>query len=112
MAETLRTLIETARKGDRQALKSLAGCVDPFVRVHSGALGNHLRKTYGSTVDFVLEGLAEPLASLREFDHRSDEQFYASWYHPYPFVFRADARLLYREGSKSTDIGFRVCFTR
>ena len=34
-----------------------------------------------------------------------------SWYHPYPFVFRADARLLYREGSKSTDIGFRVCFT-
>jgi serine/threonine-protein kinase len=33
-----------------------------------------------------------------------------SWYHPYPFVFRADARLLYREGSKSTDIGFRVCF--
>src|SRR6185295_8202133 len=78
MAEALRTLIETARKGDRQALNSLAGCVDRFVRIHSGALSNHLRKTYGSTVDFVLEGLAEALARLPEFEYRSDEQFY-SW---------------------------------
>lgn len=77
MAEALRTLIETARKGDRQALNSLAGCVDRFVRIHSGALSNHLRKTCGSTVDFVLEGLAEALARLPGFDYRSDEQFYA-----------------------------------
>jgi RNA polymerase sigma factor (sigma-70 family) len=77
MAEALRTLIETARHGDRQALNSLAGCVDRFVRMHSGALSSHVRKTYGSTVDFVLEGLAEALARLPEFEYRSDEQFYA-----------------------------------
>src|SRR6266511_4352960 len=77
MAEALRTLIETARKGDRQARNSLAGCVDRFVRIHSGALSNHLRKTCGSTMDFVLEGLAEALARLPGFEYRSDEQFYA-----------------------------------
>lgn len=77
MAQALRTLIETARNGDRQALNSLAGCVDRFVRVHSGALSDHLRRTHGSTVDFVLEGLAEALARLPQFEYRSDEQFYA-----------------------------------
>ena len=77
MAVALRPLIEAARRGDRQALNSLAGCVDRFVRIHSGSLSSHLRRTHGSTVDFVLEGLAEALARVASFDYQSDEQFYA-----------------------------------
>lgn len=77
MSETLRPLIERAQAGDRDALNELARCVDRFVRIFSGRLGRHLRRTTGSTIDFVLEGLAEALARLPEFEYRSDEQFYA-----------------------------------
>ena len=78
MAEALRPLIEAAKGGDRDALNRLAGCVDRFVRIFSGSLSNHLRRTYGSTVDFVLEGLAEALSNLSSFEYKNDEQFY-SW---------------------------------
>ncbi len=40
-------------------------------------MSRHLRKSCGSTVDFVLEGLAEALAQIRGFQYESDEQFYA-----------------------------------
>jgi DNA-directed RNA polymerase specialized sigma24 family protein len=76
MAEALRSLVEAARRGDRQALNALAGCADRFVRIFSGTLSSRLRQTCGSTVDFVLEGLAEALARLPGFEYRSDEQFY------------------------------------
>lgn len=77
MAESLRPLIEAARQGDREALNDLAGCVDRFVRIFSGNLSRHLRKSQGSTIDFVLEGVAEALADLDTFDYHTDEQFYA-----------------------------------
>lgn len=77
MTEKLRPLIEAAKGGDRQALNSLARCVDRFVRIFHGSISKHLRQTAGSTIDFVLEGLAEALAHLPEFEYRSDEQFYA-----------------------------------
>ena len=76
MAELLRPLIEAARNGDRDALNRLAGCVDRFVRIFSGTLSRQMRKGYGSTIDFVLEGLAEALSRLDRFEYRSDEQFY------------------------------------
>jgi RNA polymerase sigma factor (sigma-70 family) len=77
MAEALRPLIEAAQHGDRKALNELAGCADRFVRIFSGSLSRHLRKTQGSTVDFVLEGLAGALADLDTFEYRSDEEFYS-----------------------------------
>ena len=77
MAELLRSTIQSARDGDRAALNQLAACVDRFVRIFSGSLSRHLRRTHGSTIDFVLEGVAEALAHLDEFEYESDEQFYA-----------------------------------
>ncbi|MBI4606248.1 MAG: sigma-70 family RNA polymerase sigma factor [Planctomycetes bacterium] len=77
MAEALRSLIEAARAGDRSALNRLAGCVDTFVRIFHGSLSRKVRSSYGSTMDFVLEGLAEALSRLGGFEYRSDEQFYA-----------------------------------
>jgi len=77
MAEALRSLIEAARKGDRKSLNELAGCADRFVRIFSGRLSNRLRRTTGSTIDFVLEGLAEAFAKLGDLEYKSDEQFYA-----------------------------------
>ncbi|MBI4602589.1 MAG: hypothetical protein HY721_11575 [Planctomycetes bacterium] len=77
MADTLRPLIERAKAGDREALSALAGCVDRFVRIFSGSLSQSVRRAYGSTVDFVLEGLAEALSKLEAFEYRSDEDFYA-----------------------------------
>lgn len=77
MSETLRPLVEAAQRGDRQALNALAGCVDRFVRIFSGSLSRGVRQAYGSTIDFVLEGLAEAMASLGSFEYRSDEEFYA-----------------------------------
>ncbi|MBI4604196.1 MAG: hypothetical protein HY721_19735 [Planctomycetes bacterium] len=77
MSEVLRPLVGAARRGDAAAINSLASCVDRFVRVHSGSLSRQLRRTRGSTVDFVLEGLAEALARLPDFEYRSDEGFYA-----------------------------------
>ena len=76
MAEALRPLIERAQDGDREALERLAGCVDRFVRLFSGSLTHHLRRTHGSTIDFVNEGLAEAISRLGEFEYRSDEEFY------------------------------------
>jgi DNA-directed RNA polymerase specialized sigma24 family protein len=70
-------VIEAASSGDREALDQLAGCVDRFVRIFRGSLSAHLRRTQGSTVDFVLEGLAQALADLKKFRYESDEQFYA-----------------------------------
>ncbi len=77
MSQTLRPLIEAARTGDREALNTLASCVDRFVRVFSGTLSHTVRRAYGSTIDFVLEGLAEALSKLDEFEYRSDRDFYA-----------------------------------
>src|SRR5262249_27838892 len=34
-----------------------------------------------------------------------------SWFNPFPFVFRADVRTMQREVNRSTDAGFRVCYT-
>ncbi len=76
MTEALRPLIESAQAGDREALDKLAGCVDRFVRMFSGSLSRYLRRTQGSTLDFVNEGLAEALAHLDKFEYRSDEEFY------------------------------------
>ena len=77
MADLLRPLVEAARRGERKALNELAGCSDRFVRMFHGSLSQHVRKAHGSTIDFVLEGLAEALAELDRFEYRSDEQFYA-----------------------------------
>jgi serine/threonine protein kinase/formylglycine-generating enzyme required for sulfatase activity len=33
-----------------------------------------------------------------------------SWFNPFPFVFRADFRTMLREGNRTTDAGFRVCY--
>lgn len=76
MAETLRALVETAKNGDREALNELAGCVDRFVRIFHGSLSNSVRLGYGSTIDFVVEGIAESLNKLDNFEYRSDEEFY------------------------------------
>jgi len=77
MSDTLRPLIEAARSGDRDALDALARCVDRFVRIFSGSLSRSVRRAQGSTIDFVLEGLAEALSKLDEFEYRSDRDFYA-----------------------------------
>ncbi|MBI4607095.1 MAG: hypothetical protein HY721_34455 [Planctomycetes bacterium] len=77
MSETLRPVIEAAKAGDKSALNTLARCVDRFVRVFSGKLSQSLRRSQGSTIDFVLEGLAEAFARLGELEYRSDEEFYA-----------------------------------
>ncbi len=76
MSETLRPIVEAAKAGDRQALNTLAGCVDRFARIFHGKLSRTLRQGYGSTIDFVLEGMAEALADLKHFEYRSDEEFY------------------------------------
>ncbi len=76
MAEALRSLVERAKAGDRAATDELARCVDRFVRLFSGSLSRHLRRTHGSTIDFVNEGLAEAIARIGEFEYRSDEEFY------------------------------------
>ena len=77
MSEALRPTIEAAQRGDRAALNQLASCVDRFVRVFHGHLRPAVRKASGSTIDFVLEGLAEALSNIRSFEYRSDEEFYA-----------------------------------
>jgi len=77
MADNLRPIVEAAKAGDRQALDKLAGCVDRFARIFHGKLSRTLRQGYGSTIDFVLEGLAEAFADLGSFEYRSDEEFYA-----------------------------------
>ncbi len=76
MSDKLRTIVEAAKTGDRQALNVLAGCVDRFARIFHGKLSRTLRQGYGSTIDFVLEGLAEAFADLESFEYRSDEEFY------------------------------------
>jgi hypothetical protein len=48
--------------------------------------------------------MAEALRTLIETARKGDRG--GSWYQPYVSI------LLYREGSKSTEVGFRVCFTR
>jgi DNA-directed RNA polymerase specialized sigma24 family protein len=77
MAEKLRPLIEAAQAGDRRALDALAGCVDSFVRVFHGSLSHEVRRSSGSTIDFVLEGLSDALGRLESFQYRSDQEFYA-----------------------------------
>ena len=77
MAEALSTLVEAAQAGDRQALESLAGCADRFVRMFRGQLSQQVRRTQGSTLDFVLEGIARALADIESFEYQSDEHFYA-----------------------------------
>ena len=77
MADELRPIIEAAKRGDRMALERLGACADRFIRIFSGKLSRRVRRTRGSTVDFVLEGLAEALAHLPEYEYRSDETFYA-----------------------------------
>lgn len=77
MAEDLRSIIEAAKGGDRSALERLAGCADRFLRIFSGKLSRRVRRSRGSTVDFVLEGLGEALARLQDYEYRSDETFYA-----------------------------------
>lgn len=76
MTQELRSVVEAARAGDREALNGLAGCAGRFVRMFSGSLSRQIRKAQGSTADFVLEGLAEALADLKEFEYQTDEQFY------------------------------------
>lgn len=76
MGEALRPLIEAAKSGDRKAVNDLARCVDRFVRLFSGTLSRYLRRTQGSTLDFVNEGLAEAMARIDQFEYRSDEEFY------------------------------------
>lgn len=76
MAESLRGLIEAARRGDAEARGALAQCVDRFVRIFHGSLSTHVRIAQGSTIDFVLEGIAEALTHLDELTYRSDEEFY------------------------------------
>lgn len=76
MSDLLRPVIEAARQGDERARSALAGCVDRFVRLFSGSLSQQVRRTCGSTLDFVNEGLAEALSRLGEFEYRSDEEFY------------------------------------
>ena len=74
---TLRPLVEAAQAGDRDALDQLAGCVDRFVRIFHGKLSRRVRRSQGSTIDFVLEGMAHALAGIERFRYESDEHFYA-----------------------------------
>lgn len=76
MGESLRGLVEAARAGDADARGALARCVDRFVRIFHGSLSTHVRVAQGSTIDFVLEGIAEALTHLDELTYRSDEEFY------------------------------------
>ena len=48
-----------------------------YLRIFHGTLSRSVRRAYGSTVDFVLEGLAEALSKLEGFRYTSDEDFYA-----------------------------------
>ena len=77
MAERLRPVIEAAQNKDTEALNQLASCVDRFVRIFHRKLSRQVRRCYGSTIDFVLEGLGEALSELGNFEYRSDEEFYA-----------------------------------
>jgi RNA polymerase sigma factor (sigma-70 family) len=77
MSHDLRPLIDAARGGDRGALNTLAACVDRFVRIFSGSLSEQVRRSQGSTIDFVLEGLAEALSKLEGFEYSNDQEFYA-----------------------------------
>jgi len=77
MTQTLRPLVEAAKQGDREAINTLSGCVDRFVRLFRGNLSRSVRRAYGSTIDFVCEGLAEAMSRLEDFEYRSDEEFYA-----------------------------------
>ena len=72
-----RYLVEAAKEGDREAINTLSGCVDRFVRLFRGNLSRSVRRAYGSTIDFVCEGLAEAMSKLEDFEYRSDEEFYA-----------------------------------
>jgi RNA polymerase sigma factor (sigma-70 family) len=76
MSDVLRPLVEATKAGDPKAREALASCVDRFVRLLSGSLTRQVRRTCGSTIDFVNEGLAEALSRLDEFEYRSDEEFY------------------------------------
>ncbi len=73
----LRPLIDAARTGDSKALNALAGCTDRFLRIFSGSLSSSIRRAQGSTIDFVLEGLAEALSRLGEQQFATDKDFYA-----------------------------------
>lgn len=77
MAETLRGLVAAAQRGDAEALGALAGCVDRFQRMFRGSLSPQVRRAQGSTIDFVLEGVARALAEIGRFEYESDEHFYA-----------------------------------
>ena len=107
MAEALRPLVLGAQAGDRRALNTLAGCVDRFVRIFSGRLSGRIRRSQGSTIDFVLEGLAEAFAHLGDFKYQSDEEFYgwaaAHVRHRMAAAGRAEARQ--KRGSDPHDLG-------
>jgi RNA polymerase sigma factor (sigma-70 family) len=77
MSAELLPIIEAAKSGDRAALERLGKCADRFLRIFSGKLSSRVRRTRGSTMDFVLEGLAEALSHLSEHEYQSDESFYA-----------------------------------
>lgn len=77
MSDSLRPLIDQARAGDPRALNALACCADRFLRVFSGSLSSSIRRAQGSTIDFVLEGLAEALSRLGERQFATDKDFYA-----------------------------------
>lgn len=77
MSQSLRPLVEAAKRGERQALEQLAACIDRFVRIFHGRLSGHLRRSHGSTIDFVLEGIAEALRDLELHEYRDDDHFYA-----------------------------------
>ncbi len=77
MSEELRPIVAAAQAGDREALERLGGCVDRFVRIFSGKLSRQVRRVHGSTIDFVLEGIAHALRGLDSFEYESDEHFYA-----------------------------------
>lgn len=55
----------------------LAGAIDRFLRIFSGSLSSSVRRAQGSTIDFVLEGLAEALANLGDRRFETDRDFYA-----------------------------------
>jgi RNA polymerase sigma factor (sigma-70 family) len=77
MTELLRSLVGSAQTGDHEALNQLARCSDRFVRMFSGSLSRRIRNAYGSTMDFVMEGLADAFVNLKDFRYQSDEHFYA-----------------------------------
>jgi len=60
-------------------------------------------------------GVRDLAGGVREFCEGSYGEGYTaarggSWFNPSPFVFRADCRTGVREGNRTTDVGFRVCF--